>query len=241
MSGNYGVYAALYKKQKEKQAIDDKISFDEDDQFEDFPILKVHQVLALKVVFENDYQQMLNFNLNELVIMKNWDCFKEKFTADMIQRYGFVTVDLQNIDDKSSINFIHRVYAEFFVAMFIAKSLYFNHSDDENESVRTFELLSIVLKQELTDFLLIRDFITSYIKTETRGKSFQKKVKNLVIQKIAQIHKDLGSRTKSVIVSFGAYANLCCADKSLLKILWQTDKENNVLKQFIYKPLAGTC
>jgi len=76
---------------------------------------KLHQILALKFIFDED-------QIKDLQIMEKWKEEKKNWTAEKIQRHGFVIVDLKFLEneDKGSIDFIHYSIAEFFVAKYIS-------------------------------------------------------------------------------------------------------------------------
>lgn len=214
-SSHYGIYWAMFKKQIEE--IDEKIPVNERNPFESFSILKVHQVLALKLIVGDD---LPNFKLDDLVIVKEWNCISEK-SPDKIQRYGFVTVDMDNPDERTSIDFIHRTFAEFFVAMFIICSVFDdNFGDRDEEIVKKFELLKIILKNRFSYFSMVKLFIISYIKNEAKigKKSFHKKIKSLLIQEFCKFHD--GSDLQ-LNYDFYNYVDFSLIDENLSKMLWK--------------------
>ncbi|XP_070508868.1 uncharacterized protein [Chironomus tepperi] len=227
----YGLYAALFDRQM--QILGKKVDDSDKNLLERFTVLNIHEVLALKVIFEDSYQKLLNFKLDDLVIMKKWNRIKDKLTNDMIQRYGFVNVDLKH---EGSINFVHRTYAEFFVAKFIIDSLFDdNFEDSDEEIVRKCNLLDVACQHSLGDFMMIDFFITSNLKNESKFKVYHNKVRVFFIKIIRKIHKEIRLNDMNFIDNFRVYAEILAIDQELIKKLWKTGQENDILRELIFK------
>ncbi|KAG5678822.1 hypothetical protein PVAND_008456 [Polypedilum vanderplanki] len=101
---------------------------------------EVHQIYALKTVLnaeqfedffnekffdrENSYDKYDKkmIDISQLQIFKKWKKEKLKWSAEAISRSGFLTIFNWNTD-KEYNQFIHRTYAEFFVAVFLIENI----------------------------------------------------------------------------------------------------------------------
>lgn len=171
--------------------------------------------------------------------MKKWSKDKKNWTSDMIQRYGFVIVDLKNLQlDSSSIDFMHRTYAEYFVAKFLIDFLFDDNDDVSEEEVeRRFKLLDVMMK----DHHVVSDFIFGFIKKSDESQELDETVKDLITKKIEEIHSsfedfalmDYDERCQS----FENYARISCKDKELSNLLWQIEEDEDIFKKFALKSL----
>jgi len=126
----FQMYQEMIEMQKDK--LGDKVPTSERDRDLKFSVWDVHRVLALKMIFR--------YKSEDLSITKRWEKCRQQWTSEMIQRYGFVTVDLKR--KYSRINFIHRTYAEFFVAQFFIEIIFLDGIDVQN--MKENEILIIV-------------------------------------------------------------------------------------------------
>ncbi|KAL7015729.1 hypothetical protein ACKWTF_016632 [Chironomus riparius] len=184
-SSFYGLYAAMIDKQKEK--VGNKIPNIERDPFSSLSVWQAHQVLAILVIFGelydrsfqctlpdgSYYNEGFSFTLEELSIIEKWRMERKggRWTSDMIQRYAFVTVNLNNLlEDRSCIEFSHRTYAEFFIAQFLIDFL-FNQNFNETEMIKMMHILQIV--QGTPGLENTYKFIISFSKTIAKKEKFK--------------------------------------------------------------------
>jgi len=229
----YGVYEAMVEKQKDK--VGEKIPNFERDQDFNLNIWDVHRVLALISLVGDDYKKELKFKLEDLQIMKKWKEEKHRWTSDMIQRYGFVIVDMssENID-RSSIDFMHRTYAEFFVTQMFLKS-FSSNSRSIYVDPRIIRLCAVIMSRPLK-FYVVKDFVVSFLKTKiSRNEDISfdkyKEVYTAEIQKIHQMQLGV-QRCNALYKWIEQYETIVkFLDVGVLATLWKLDEEPNLLKE----------
>ncbi|KAL7014992.1 hypothetical protein ACKWTF_016234 [Chironomus riparius] len=220
----YEMYLEMINMQKNK--LGDKVPTLERDRDVKFTVWDVHRVLALKLI--------LNYNFQNLRIMKKWEKFKHNWKSEMIQRYGFVTVDLEN--EEGSINFIHRTYAEFFVAQFFVEMIFFDGIDEcvDQDELNEVASLFIVLIDEIKDdfrfnefrtdddkYKVIKDFMYSFIENnKSIAINSIKHFLKIVEQKVPKHY--LESRLNWIV----KFAKLTKNDPQISQKLWKEDKSN---------------
>ena len=128
----FGIFDAIIKMQKKK--LGTKILNEDCDPPGELNVWQVHQIFALVLLFD-EYEEHLGFKLSELAIVKLWNNEQHNWTPDIIQRYGFLNIDLSKELKNRSIDFVHRTYAEFFVAQYLVNFIF---ADNE-----------LVLKEEI--------------------------------------------------------------------------------------------
>ncbi|KAG5668085.1 hypothetical protein PVAND_016040 [Polypedilum vanderplanki] len=115
-------------------------------------IWKVHQVFAIKLLTHSE-----DNDLKFLSIMIKWLNDKSNWKPENIYHYGFLYVDNWDKDNERPI-FIHRTFAEFFMAEFFIQ-FYNSLFDLKFISPEEFSLLRLI---NLKDLEIINNFIESY-------------------------------------------------------------------------------
>lgn len=119
----------------------------------------MEQVFALKFIFGHQFKEILGFNIDDLAMIRNWTREKHKFPSELMKSYGFVTDDLEN-----GIEFIHKSYAEYFVAKYIISFLFdYQQGLRDREYYKVFNILRIV-KENPEFFKNISTLIFDYFK-----------------------------------------------------------------------------
>jgi len=149
----YSIFEQIYTKQKNifNKYIMDKPS----NPFESFSISKVQQVYALKSIFSNLHE----VQLEDLAIMKHWKREERKWTKEIIGRRGFISFV------GNGFHFIHRSYAEFFVAEYLISYIFsYDYSIRDDEFEKIFNIIRF-MTQKYDDFEIICKFIIGYTKS----------------------------------------------------------------------------
>jgi len=247
ITSHYELYEAMVDKQKEK--VGDKIPSVERDPFR-FSVWDVHKALSILVIigklYDNTftymtpngemYKQGFNFILEDLAIIKKWKAEKEsgRWTSDMIQRYGFVTVDIKaSVEDRRSIEFSHKTYAEFFVAQYLIDFL-FNNNFDEAEMIKMMRILEIA--QGTPDLVNVCKFIFSYMTTVARKENhkFHPEIKKFLIFRIKETLEDLEtSKLDGYSDPFVFFSKIVSFDVELTEKLWALNSPQNSFDKII--------
>ncbi|KAL7029854.1 hypothetical protein ACKWTF_006396 [Chironomus riparius] len=232
---NYNLYLKMVEKQKEKVGI--KIPNLERDPTGKLSVWDVHKILSLLLIFGDDFVDELKFKLETLSIMKKWKKEKKNWTSDMIQRYGFVIVDLSADNLRSSIDFNHRTYAEFFIAQFLMDFIFDDNDEvSEAEVMKKFEIFDLVMKNGKR-FSIILSFMVNFIKFGTY-EDIGDEIKEILTTKIGSIHLMAENSEESsfdeIAAYFGNYSQFLINEDELLRNLWKLDGKN-ILQDFITK------
>jgi len=233
----YRLYLKMIEKQKEK--IGFKIPNSERDPTGKLSVWDVHRILSLILIFGDDFENELGFKIDELSIMKKWKKEKKNWLSDMIQRYGFVIVDLDDKNLKNSIDFVHRTYAEFFVAQFLMDYVFDDNDEiSEVEMKRKFSILNLIMKDEVT-FKVILDFMLKYFEVHPENIMFDDAVKDLLLQKIEEFHESFDETNEAEIddlfTKFSNYAKFISKNDELSSKLWQFNLSKNILQKLVHK------
>ncbi|KAL7015888.1 hypothetical protein ACKWTF_016716 [Chironomus riparius] len=225
-----GIYEKMIDKQKRK--VDKRVAINDRDPFEEFSLKKVHQVFAIKLLITEDSEQRYGIKLDDFVILKEWKKRKLNFTSEKIQRYGFLTVDIR--DDNSSIDFIHRTYAEFFVADFIISFVYRSDEGTKDEEFEKIFKVMELIDGEFNEFIIVRNFIFSYIKNElyVNPCPVHKKISELIIAKFPKNHK-FSYEFKS-IQSLEYWSTFFIYEPETLKKLWLLNEKEDLFKKTLF-------
>ncbi|KAL7040611.1 hypothetical protein ACKWTF_000461 [Chironomus riparius] len=216
----YEIYEKLIDAQVEK--VEKKIDSKERSIFLNFKLL--FQVLALKFIFEDK-------DLKKLSIIKKWKKEKKNWTAEKIQRFGFVIVDLSFLetDDRNSIDYIHKTFAEFFVVQFIVEAI-FNDDEDirKDELEMIFQLVKFLASEKNDSFLL--SFLNN--KSNITGKCLQNSIKELISR---QIEKNINSNqmdSKTLVF----WSQFLQNEPEALKKLWKgTGNRSLFMNMYFYR------
>lgn len=182
----YNIFALAIRRQVDENL--KKIPDYERDPNSAYTKWEIHEILALKVIIGDDFDDNL-FSLNDLAIINKWELERQKniWTKDMIQRYGFVIVTFDSADERSSIDFIHRTYAEFFVADFLLKFMFDStNGTHEYEIKKTMVVLEGIAKRK-SQFSIVRSFMYNYVMKEATKPSVNPKVMELINNKFNNI------------------------------------------------------
>jgi len=233
INDRFMLYKAMISLQKEK--IGEKIPISERDNDSTLNVWDVHRVLALIVIFGDDFKENFKINLEELSMVKKWRKDKKNWTSDMIQRYGFVTVNLDDPDERNAIEFIHKTYAEFFVAQFIEKSIYDDDDDKSDDEVQRIVNLFLTVTRNYDHFDRIDIFVINFLLSKKEGQKINEKVKKVFNKKVNEAHKCLTNP-----ITFETFANfrkyflpIASIDSEVSKMFWKLDKDRNLLEDMI--------
>jgi len=225
-----GIYEKMIDKQKRK--VDKRVAINDRDPFEEFSLKKVHQVFAIKLLITEESEQKYGIKLDDFVIFKEWNKRKLNFTSEKIQRYGFLTVNIT--DDNSSIDFIHRTYAEFFVADFIISFVYRSDEGTKDEEFEKIFKLIELIDGEFNEFIIVRNFIFSYIKNELQANQspVHKKISELISAKFPKNHKfPFAFKT---IQSLEFWSTFFIHEPEILRKLWLLNEKEDLLKKTLF-------
>jgi len=119
-------------------------------------------------------------------------------------------------------NFIHKSFAEYFVAKYVIGLLInTNHGLSEEEHAKNFKIIEI-LAENAQKFLRIREFIfTSKEIVKINGK-----LQKLIAEKISKIHREI---TFGKLDSFEFFAKICKNDQELENKLWKINENQKEL------------
>lgn len=183
-------------------------------------VWQVHQIYALKLIFRTGFvdptSQISEFiDLGNFSIMKKWKRLQQKWTPEIISRYGLLIVDNWMSIDKWGISwefpdFVHRTFAEFFVAQFLIENVY--EEDDEEVTEAEIEMRLKLLYSIFfnSDYGQIRKFLSSFIDTQVNNghKEFSELIHRITSKKEA--NKIFASK-------------FFIQNESILNCLWQLD------------------
>ncbi|CAH1734520.1 unnamed protein product [Chironomus riparius] len=224
------LYLKMIDKQKEKVGI--KIPNSERDPTGKLSVWDVHRVLAIILVFGDDFEDQLGFKIEELGIMKKWKKEKKNWTSDMIQRYGFVIVDLNAVDLRNSIDFVHRTYAEFFIAQFLMDFVFDDNEEvSEVEVKRKFSILDLIMIENAA-FKVIFDFMLKYFEVYPENKLFDDTVHDMILLEIDKIH---AANSEDLFTKFSNYAKFIKHNQELTSKLWLLNQSKNIFQKLIQK------
>ncbi|XP_070502345.1 uncharacterized protein [Chironomus tepperi] len=213
----FGIYKLLVDEQFDK--IDSKVDCKDRNLSLNFSLL--HQVLALKFIFNNE-------DIKDLKILKKWEKEKKNWTVEKIQRYGYIVVDLNFLENnqKVSIDFIHYSIAEFFVAQYIIDNI-FNENQNDKEIELIFELIK-TLKLKNTKFLL--DYLNNHWNM-TEENIHRRLVKKIVdeIEKCSKINVKYGD-----LDCLRFWCPFLRNEPELLKNIWQVNQKKTLLNKILF-------
>ncbi|XP_070500742.1 uncharacterized protein [Chironomus tepperi] len=214
----YEIYEKLIDAQVEK--VESKIDSKERSIFLNFKLL--FQVLALRFIFDDT-------NLTSLSIIRRWKKEKKNWTAEKIQRFGFVIVDLSFLetDDRNSIDFVHKTFAEFFVVQFIVEVVF-----NDDEDIRKEEIETICQLVELLESGKNGSFLLSFFnkKSNIKEKCLQPNIKELISK---QIEKSINSEqfdTKILVF----WCQFLQNDPATLKKLWKGTGDKSLFRNIYF-------
>jgi len=233
---------------KQKNELGQKVSNEDCDLRLKLTIWDVHKILAIILIIGNDYKDQLGYEIDQLSITRKWSKSKKKWKSEIIQRYGFVTanIDVREIQP-NTINFTHRTYAEFFVAEYIVEQmLEFDEDIKDEEIQRRFKLLDVILSDR-KNLEVVQQFIFSYIEMEyeeamSSGEGcieISENFKKLMKKKIDDIHNNLETADNNSIDGhykcFENFAKILKFDVELSNQLWGVDLRKNILQYILPK------
>ncbi|KAL7012750.1 hypothetical protein ACKWTF_015020 [Chironomus riparius] len=216
---HYKLYELMIEKQRKE--LGEKIPIEDHDKDSKLTVWDVHRILALELIIGD------KFKLKNLSIIRKWKKEKKNWTSDMIQRYGFVIVDLKDENLDTSIDFMHRTWAEFFVAQFLMKFIF--NDDDDNFSAEDIKILVNIFDAAMNDssaLIKVQEFIHSFLINEAKSYKINKKVKKVILKKISKLQKDAKEGLKS-------YALMGCIDADIFCKFWKFDQKINLLEELV--------
>ncbi|KAL7048607.1 hypothetical protein ACKWTF_003419 [Chironomus riparius] len=147
-----------------------------------------------------------------------------------------------NITVKASpIDFIHRTYAEFFVAQFMIDFIFNDNGDMKEEAIQRKFMLFDAIMRDTEKLSVVQEFILSHIENEAQadGKVLDEDVQKLIFENILQIHKDFkvlnDSDAQKMCKYFKNYATLACVCPEIVEVLWKFEDSGNFLNFLIRK------
>ncbi|XP_070500670.1 uncharacterized protein [Chironomus tepperi] len=211
-----------------KEQVDTKVAFKDRDPFSTISLEKVHQALALLLLYA-----MQKDELNETYIIGMWNENKKDLTAERIQRYGFVRIGFDfKVNDNFALDFTHRTYAEFFVAKFMLTFL-FNVEDymKDEELVKVIKVIKVFVNMDTIDNIF--GFIMCYMKNEAEGRRFvlKKRIKQLILKEFNEIKNGLFFDPNTEQLLFLKFFSVFfIREQAVLNDFWLLDKEQNMLR-----------
>ncbi|KAL7014345.1 hypothetical protein ACKWTF_015871 [Chironomus riparius] len=218
----FGIYKALVDEQMRKT--EEKIDFDDRKSSLNFP--KMLQVLALKFMLEPEL-------IENLSVIKNWKNDKKNWTAEKIQRFGFVIVDLDFLetDNKNSIDFIHNTVAEYLLTQLILDYIF-----NEEMSDKIMEKIFNILKSLETKW---RDenFLSSSLKIKfSENCKLHEKLKDLIVK---NIEDEVEENDNLLLTKINFWCQFLQNDVELLRKLWKIDSETPLISQLLPKEFSN--
>ncbi|CAG9806649.1 unnamed protein product [Chironomus riparius] len=158
-------------------------------------IWEVHRALALLTSFPS-------MSMNSLTIVKDWNEDKMKWTSDYIQRYGFIYGNLN-----STVKFVHKSYADFFVAQFIISFLYGDNNNMSIIEVKSIVSLFIRIMCGHRSDKVCCNFLISYFKTLGKSKIVSNVVKSAIYDNLRHIHdpNNINRFSKNILKNFAIF------------------------------------
>jgi hypothetical protein len=158
-------------------------------------IWEVHRVLALLTSFPST-------SMDSFTIVKDWNGDKIRWTSDYIQRYGFIYGNL-----KSSVKFVHKSYADFFVAQFIISFLYGNNNYMNINEIKSIVSLFIRIMCSHRSDKVCCNFLISYFKSRGKNLKVSKVVKTVIYDNLRQIHDptNVNRFSKNILKNFAIF------------------------------------
>lgn len=148
---------------------------------------RVHQAVAL----ENLTLENLSTMIQQICLMKNWKTAKLKHKADDVQRHGIITAEY----DQQSIviyDFIHNIFAEYYVAQHIISFLYDSrHGIEKEEFKNIFGILQFITGSS-KEFEFIHKFILSAVKLDKYNENgIFETMQQVMIEKMESLYEDI--------------------------------------------------
>ncbi|XP_070507977.1 uncharacterized protein [Chironomus tepperi] len=188
-------------------------SKDVSDIYSNISIQSVHEVLALKTIFGENYEHKNGFKLNELGAIKEFDS-GNCWTFDVIQEYGIITKypDISNHIiqhypkvEGIAVTFIHKSFAEFYIAKYVINLISIpSYLLRDEESEKTLKLLEI-LAENSQKFHRIHEFIFSSKKINQIGE----RIKKIITDNIPRYYREMTTE------KFEFFAKICKNNQKL--------------------------
>lgn len=185
-----------------------------------FTLLKILQNFALISIVGNSI---------EFGIIKSWNREKRHWASYEFENYGLVYCNTE--DQQNDPKFIHKTCPEYFATTYLILLLF---GEDENiredEFKNAVNCLRIVGKSP-TKYRIIHKLMLQYIKAD-QELSFHEDAKSQLIRSIQHIRQDI-INSYELVNSLKFWSVLLSKDQEILKLLWQPDAEDNLLKTVI--------
>jgi len=148
-------------------------------------LLNSYHYYGLKIIFGAISEEQLGFKFEDLAINKKRETYEKSSMINKIQQYGLMSVD------NSSLDFIHRIFAEFYVAQYLATFIFDADCDIKDEEFeKVFMLLRFI--SNLSDCKIIQKLLMSYVKTkaEENDEFLEDQILSIFERNILLIEKD---------------------------------------------------
>lgn len=236
-NNRYELFSAMIQLQKDK--VGKKIPNLDRDNDSKLTVWDVHRALALILIFGDEFENFFEIQLKEFSVVKKWEKDKKNWTSDMIQRYGFVVINLEDPDERNAIEFIHRTYAEFFVAQFIINLLYDDHDETSEAEIERIVDIFLTLAIDHDAFERINVFVINFLISKKKSQQLHKKVKKAFYPKVCEAHKILAGPIDYELHRFFRkyFLPISCVDPDVSKRFWKLDCEQSFLEELIFKNL----
>ncbi|CAG9808298.1 unnamed protein product [Chironomus riparius] len=217
-------YFEIFANMLESQKASFKIPSLERDNDSLINIWDVHRAVALIKSFPN-------MKLDLLSIVKKWKKDRKNWTSDVIQRYGYMH---GNFDDISSVRFVHKSYSEFFVAQFIINFLFDDNEDMDKAEIKSIVSLFIRIMCNFKSNKICCNFLISYFKLFGYGKKVCGKVKRVIYDNLREIRDPTNSAypSKDLLRNFAIFMSL---DEEMMNKFFKFDEYVNLLDEFVLK------
>lgn len=218
LNSYYEVFAAMIETQKSLLKIQPK----ECDNDSILNIWDVHRAVSLLQAFPL-------ISLDSFTILRKWRRDKKNWTSDVIQRYGFMNGNLN-----LSMNFVHKSYADFFVAQFIINFLYGDNEEMDIEEIKSMvSLFTRIMCNFINDRVCCK-FIISYFKKYGCERKVSENVKQVIYENLREIQDPTCHRRLSADV-LKNYAIFMSSDPEMMRKLFKLDEDINLLDEYVLK------
>ncbi|KAG5667965.1 hypothetical protein PVAND_015924 [Polypedilum vanderplanki] len=217
-----------------------------------FSIWQVFQVYSLQLIFGESFKDVMSdflepVKLHQLSIFKKWTIEKKNWKPEQISRYGVLIVDNFNQSDER-VNFIHRTFAEFFVAQYLIDNIYEEMDESVNENERKLRLKLLITigatKNTATSrFDVIRRFLTCYPTSkrqegDTTGTKFDNKIKEFLIKnyRASFLFFNKENDNYDVVTATFFLSNFFEKDKHVIEALWLGNDNRSLFGKIFTNP-----
>ncbi|CAG9811253.1 unnamed protein product [Chironomus riparius] len=150
---------------------------------------QVHQAVAL----ENVSQKELAAMIQEMCIIKNWKAAQEKWLVDDIQRHGIITAECGEKSTEFILDFVHKIYAEYYVAQHILNFLYSpNYGIKKEEFEKVLNILRFIAGCK-DEFKFIHKFLLSAAGSDDANDGIFETMKEVIFENMIDLQRDMNN------------------------------------------------